>query len=396
MRKKKVLFVIDSLTAAGAEKSLVTFLSVLDYSRFEVDLQLFKHGGEFERFIPDEVNLLPPLSYTIFLEKRVLRQITSFDFKKIFAKVKYSIRLRLDKPKNNRDTVRLYWESIGACLKGDNKKEYDIGIAYAQGIPTFYVVDCIKAKQKFGWINVGYGLDSKNSSFQERFYRRLDKIITVSDSAYDIFSHVYPQFKAKMHIIWDMLDANLILNLSKEEENKIDCEVPSLLTIARLDKVQKGYDMSLEACKILRDRGIIFKWYAIGQGTYKEEMLQFINKNNLQNHFILLGVTPNPYPYLKDCTLYVQTSRFEGYGLSIAEARILNKPVVTTEFDAVYNQMIQGKNGIVVPQDSVAIADAIEKLLKDKELYNAIVEFQKQEKKGNTEEIEKFYQLVGT
>ena len=107
-------------------------------------------------------------------------------------------------------------------------------------------------------------------------------------------------------------------------------------------------------------------------------------------------VTPNPYPYLKDCTLYVQTSRFEGYGLSIAEARILNKPIVTTEFDAVYNQMIQGKNGIVVPQDSVAIADAIERLLKDKELYNAIVEFQKQEKKGNTEEIEKFYQLVGT
>ena len=127
---------------------------------------------------------------------------------------------------------------------------------------------------------------------------------------------------------------------------------------------------------------------------YRDEMIQFIEENNLQDTFILLGTTPNPYPTIKDCTLYVQTSRHEGFGLSIAEARILNRPVVTTEFDAVYNQMVQGKNGIVVPQDPIAVADAIERVLKDKELYDSIVAYQKQEKKGNTEEIEKFYQLI--
>ena len=80
--------------------------------------------------------------------------------------------------------------------------------------------------------------------------------------------------------------------------------------------------------------------------------------------------------------------------LEIAEACILNMPMVTTEFDAVYNQMVQGKNGLVVPQNPTAVADAIEKLLNDKELYNRIVDYQKQEKKGNSEEIEKFYQLA--
>ena len=44
--------------------------------------------------------------------------------------------------------------------------------------------------------------------------------------------------------------------------------------------------------------------------------------------------------------------------------------------------------------DPVAVADAIERLLNDKNLYNHIVSYQKQEKKGNTEEIEKFYQLI--
>ncbi len=94
--------------------------------------------------------------------------------------------------------------------------------------------------------------------------------------------------------------------------------------------------------------------------------------------------------YIKDADIYVQTSKFEGFGLAIAEARMLNTPVVTTEFDAVYNQMIQGKNGLVVKQDPLAVADAIELLLNDKDLYQEIQEFQKNEKKGNLEEIEKF------
>ena len=80
--------------------------------------------------------------------------------------------------------------------------------------------------------------------------------------------------------------------------------------------------------------------------------------------------------------------------MSIAEARLLNIPVVTTEFDAVYNQMVPGENGLVVPQDPVAVADAIEKMLTDNSLYKHIVTYLQSEKKGNQEEVEKFYSLL--
>jgi glycosyltransferase involved in cell wall biosynthesis len=56
--------------------------------------------------------------------------------------------------------------------------------------------------------------------------------------------------------------------------------------------------------------------------------------------------------------------------------------------------MIQGKNGLVVKQDPFAVAEAIELLLNDKDLYKKIQEFQKNEKKGNLEEIEKFYKII--
>ena len=64
--KKNIIFVIDSLHCAGAEKSLITLLSLLDYSVYNVDLQLFGYGGVLEELIPKEVNLLKPLKYTTF------------------------------------------------------------------------------------------------------------------------------------------------------------------------------------------------------------------------------------------------------------------------------------------------------------------------------------------
>lgn len=61
--KQKLLFVIESLNCAGAEKSLTTLLNLIDYSKYEVDLQLFSIAGEFLELVPEEVNILPKLDY---------------------------------------------------------------------------------------------------------------------------------------------------------------------------------------------------------------------------------------------------------------------------------------------------------------------------------------------
>lgn len=393
MKKRRLLFVIESLVAAGAEKSLVTLLSVLDYSRYEVDLQLLSYGGEFEKYVPSEVRLLPPLPYYEFAKQGVVRQLLSLDFRKLIARWRYSWAIRRGRT-FHQDKARLFWKIVSPCLP-TSTRSYDAAIAYAQGLPTFYVVDKVQAAKKLAWVNVGYRLQGENRSFQQRFYAMADAIVPVSDAAKQVFSEVYPEFAGKMSVIWDMLDAGFIRRLADEpSEKKMESGLPTLLTIARLNKPQKGYDITLEACRILRDRGVKFRWYAIGRGGYRAEMERYIEEHRLQDVFAFLGTTPNPYPYIKGCTLYVQTSRHEGYGLSIAEARILNRPVVTTEFDAVYNQMVPGKNGLVVPQDPVAVADAVERLLSDKTLYDSIVAYQRQEKKGNTEEVEKFYKLI--
>lgn len=392
-RKQKLLFVIESLSIAGAEKSLVTLLSALDYSKYEVDLQLFAYGGGLQTYLPREVNLLPPFDYVRFAAKGFLAQLFSFDIKKLWARISYSAIIRKGQT-SNIDKAGIYWKCVSPCLSV-SPKQYDAAIAYSQGIPTFYVAEKVKAKRKLAWINTSYELNGKGKEFQKSFYGKMNHIVLVSDSAYSIFRDVYPEFENRMTVIWDMLNARQIEVLSDEKPAKsMNKSVPCLLTVARLVYDSKGYDISLEACKILRQRNVAFRWYAVGEGPFRHQMEQFIKQNGLEDTFILLGTTPNPYPYIRACDIYVQTSRFEGFGLSIAEARILNRPVVTTEFDAVYNQMVHGKNGLVVAQDPIAVADAVERLLSDKALYETIVSYQKQEKKGNMEEVDKFYRLI--
>ena len=58
-------------------------------------------------------------------------------------------------------------------------------------------------------------------------------------------------------------------------------------------------------------------------------------------------------------------------------------------------QMVDGKNGLITSFEPNDIADAIELLMNDKELYQNIQNYLMQEKKGNVEEIENFYKLIG-
>ena len=110
---KKLLFVIESLVCAGAEKSLVTLLNLIDYSKYEVDLQLFSYGGEFEQMLPKEVNLLPELPYFDStkepLKKMLMRKKTVQEKKFLKGRMKYSLAIRRENYTNPQKAI-LFWK----------------------------------------------------------------------------------------------------------------------------------------------------------------------------------------------------------------------------------------------------------------------------------------------
>lgn len=396
---KRILFVIDSLNCAGAEKSLISLLNLIDYSKYNVDLQLFGYGGVLESLLPKDVNLLSPLDYTKFSSENLKNLFTEIKdvktMRMLIARLKFSTNIRIKK-RDNIEKTRIFWGLIGRFIE-KNSTYYDIAISYSQGIPTFYVAEKINANKKIAWVNTDYRLNSKEKTFQERYYNLYKNIIIVSDSSKEIFLETFPKYKEKTKVIYDINNYDFIKKMSLVNEEYIEklnqFKGIKIITLARLTE-EKRLDRVLNAAKRLKETNIDFKWLILGEGKLENKLKLEIKKKNLKENIILLGLKINPYPYIKACDIYVQTSDLEGFGLAIAEARMLNKPVVTTRFDAVFNQMIHEKNGLVVDMNSEAVFNGIMRLINDESLRKNIIKYLENEKKGNVEEIDKFYKLI--
>ena len=101
---------------------------------------------------------------------------------------------------------------------------------------------------------------------------------------------------------------------------------------------------------------------------YEKELEDMIKNKNLQDNYILLGSKRNPYPFMKECDIYVQSSRHEGYCITLAEARCFNNPIITTNFIGANEQIIHEKNGLICECNENEIYKAIKKIIGDKEV----------------------------
>jgi glycosyltransferase involved in cell wall biosynthesis len=120
-----------------------------------------------------------------------------------------------------------------------------------------------------------------------------------------------------------------------------------------------------------------------------------VEELEVQEQVKLLGEQMNPYAFMRQADIYVQTSSFEGFGLTIAEAKILGKPVVSTNFDVVRNQLTHEKNGLIAEMSGKSIADHIYRLMMDETLRNRMVNEIKQEKNTTyLTEVRKVEQLI--
>ena len=390
--KKRILFVINSMGCGGAEKSLLSLLSLLDYGKYDITLQMFHRGGMFEELLPQEVHIREELDYSVFCSQSVIKQLASLDFRRIDARLRTSLYLRRNAKRGYPlHDAQAYWRYASAAYD-PLPEQYDIAIAWGQGTPTHFVAEKVRARRKIAWVNADYENVGHNKNFDRKYYAAFSKVACVSDKLCLVLKKVFPEYAAKMTTIYDINNPATVFTMASQPCLLPNREGLTLVTVGRLVP-QKGYDIATKAAYLLKKRGVKFHWYVVGDGD-RGAIEKYIDRYRINDCFTLLGAKANPYPYMKVADIYVQTSRFEGYCLTLAEARMLNIPCVTTNFDVVYAQMIDGENGLVVEMNAEAVADGIIRLATDVELYQHIKRYQEQEKKGNVEEIEKFYELM--
>lgn len=355
---KKLLIVINSLDIGGSEKSLISLLNLVDYNEYQVDLLMIKKGGDFDSYIPSQVNVLDIPEYYQFLKGNMNFSM----YKKILyyiIRIKCSMDLRINKILNYKmNNQQIFYKNQKYILE-DIPQKYDIAIAYAQGFPTYLVADKVTARKKIAWINCDYRFTSYDKKMDKKFYNSIDKIIAVSDTGKQSIISINPKYKDKIEVIKDVLDPSLIAKMADEYEVNFSSDFINIVTVARLVMGYKGYDIAIEAAKNLRELDIKFKWYVIGDGPDREKIEQLILKYNLQNHFILLGSKKNPYPYMKKCDIYVQTSRVEGLGLTVIEAKMLKSLIVTTNFSTASEIIDDNDTGLIVNINGEDVARGI-------------------------------------
>ncbi|MDU4936123.1 MAG: glycosyltransferase [Peptostreptococcaceae bacterium] len=391
--KKNILIVIDSLTSGGAEKSLISLLTLFDYDKYNVDLLLFYQRGLYLPLIPKEVNIIEPPEFLKRINKGIKGNLSDGDIKALYLRSGLSISCRNPLMTKKYHGAQIIYKWLSKGIKKLDKN-YDVAIAYSQGMPTYYVAEKVQAKRKLAWVNIDYKVAGYNKDFDMKYYEKFDKVVAVSHSCKDVLIEEIPILENKVDVIYDIISDKLIKNMAKEEGGFSDnFEGIRILTIGRI-VYQKGYEMAIEAAAKLKQDGFNFRWYAIGEGKLKEKLENRIAELNLQDNFIFLGTYQNPYTFLKQTDIYVQPSRYEGYGLVIAEARILHKPIVATNFTVVHNQILNEKNGLISEMNSQSLYECVKRMIEDYKLRKHVCENLNQESPGTEEEILKIYKLI--
>lgn len=392
MEKKKILFNMYTLEIGGAEKSLLSILNTIDYSKYEVDLFLYEHSGDLINELPKQVNLLPENdiyktlceSTKLTLKKGYFKLGTIRTVSKYIAQFK-KIPLAYDQ----------YMNSMANKVLPNIDGNYDVAISNIW--PHNLVTDKVNAKKKIGWIHTDYSNMKIDYNKDFKVLDKLDYIVSVSDNCKEVFDNIQPKLKEKSIIIENIVSSSFIKGLSEKEiiekelfkDNKL-----KILTVARLHP-EKGVDRVVEVCKKLNDDGMDFKWFVVGFGIQEQELLDRAKELKLDDKFYILGKKINPYPYFKKCDIYVQPSRHEGKAVAITEAKIFNKPIVITDYNSARDQINNNETGLIVNNSIDGIYKGIKELIEDSELKNKIIKNLKKHKWSNEEEIEKLYKIMG-
>ena len=218
--------------------------------------------------------------------------------------------------------------------------------------------------------------------------------MTISEECLAILKEEFPQFQDKFYCIENITSSAVIKARAKEfipEEYKGLENI--LLSVGRLSE-QKGFDMAISAASKLKKKGLKFKWFIIGSGPLKDKFNDQIKKENVEDCVELLGTKSNPYPYIKNCDIFIQPSRYEGKSVVIDEAKILARPIIATAYPTVKDQIQNDNEGLIVELNVDGIVDGIVALCSDDTKKQQITEYLNRHEYGNQNEVKKYINLI--
>lgn len=363
--KKKVLIVAHHLTVGGVQKSLISALKAIDYEKYDVTLYLRKNRLDLLPLVDERVKVIvnDDSAHYYRKPKALLLQMNIFLCK--LLKVKKRV---WELEKELADWIRSSMMDYEKKRFFD-EENYDVAISYVQGYTTYFVANYVMADKKIAFYQVS--TDELHDVHEEAF-PKYDIIVVEHEDIKSLMEIWYPFIKGKIEIVENYVDSEILIAQSREKSISRESMKTVICSCGRFAKV-KGFDMAVEAAKILKNRGIDFVWYIVGDGPERQKIEKLIEDYNLWNYIKLPGMQTNPYPYIASSDIYVQPSYEEALSIALLEAQMLCRPIITTKTVGGSSMIRDGVDGKVVDIDKNALAQGIEELIHNSEYRNKFI-----------------------
>lgn len=370
---KKVLFVINTMGQAGAERAMLELIKAINQPELEISLFVLLNRGELFSEVPSFVRLLnkkPDKGSVLAHAKPVLAKLTVKKAVRNASLMKNFLwicrNFSAQKKAGHIQPDKLLWKVISDGTK-ELSETFDIAIAFLEGGAAYYVADHVHAEKKAAFIHIEYEKSGFTPLLDHGCYNSMDRIYAVSEGVRESFLHMYPAYKEKTGIFHNIINTELIRTRAKQGVGFTDdFQGFRIVTVGRLH-YQKGYDITIPVLKKLKQKGQNVRWYVLGDGPQRKEVEQWIQEAGVEHDFILLGMTANPYPYIAQCDLYVHATRYEGKSIAMEEAQVLGRPIIASDCPGNREQIKHRENGLLVPLKQESIMQAILELINDRE-----------------------------
>lgn len=353
---KKLLFVLPYYKIGGTLTAFTNLVNLIDKSRFSIDVFALTNQIDDYSLLPKGVNYIG-LNGSINPDNSLINSVR-YKFVSLFKSVKRLLtRLSFDPS----DYV---FKMMSHSLSG----KYDYVIAFQEGQAT-RMAQYITSPHKIAWVHSIYSRfrnDAKNRSIYDKY----DKIVCVSQTAMKDMVDCEPQWVNKLNVVYNALNKELLVEKANKKIN-IQKKI-NVVSVGRIDAV-KRFSYIPEIAFTLKDSGVTFDWWIIGGKANSDEydrLIAEIKKYRVSDCVHLTGPLSNPYPYIKSSDLLVCLSSSETFNYTIAEAKALATPVVTTDFPCAFEFIEHEKTGLILPLEK--ISNGILRMLNDKDLYNNI------------------------
>lgn len=361
-KKIKILFRHRSMEMGGVEKVMLSLMNNLDREKFEITVCLNLNQGELRNEFPSHVRKVyltagkEDLSRNKFIQKLQL----------------FRRKLQLEKFSKSPEIVDRHYL----------KENYDVEIGMTYNDFPLVLNSTNKNSKKIGWFHSEIDVPKLQPAVPLILdsFPKFDHMVYCSEKIKTIMHKVYPNLNyPKESVIINAIPIEEIKEKAKEEITDFPTN-PVFVSVGRLH-TRKGYHKLMDAHAELLKEGFNHSVVIIGDGEELPNLVAQQKKLGVEKTYILAGNKMNPYSYVSKGDFFIMPSESEAWPLVIAEALILQKPIIATKVGDVGTMITHQQTGFLIDYKTESIYAAMKEFLTNKSLISDL--------KNNLQEIEK-------